>query len=70
MTGREALKRGDKVTIYQDPITELRPEGTARLIRKLGHDDGGSFTLERWIVRFEGDGYDFERSIRVGGAVT
>ena len=53
------------VAIYEDPITEKRPEGKARLVRRLNADHEGGMTLERWLVRFEGDAQDFERWVRV-----
>lgn len=48
-----ALKQGDKVMVYQDPITQQNPEGEAVLLQKEIDDlaDG----LEYWQVSFEGD---------------
>lgn len=51
------------VTIYQDPITKLKPEGKACLLHKIADlpDD-----LERWQVCFEGDdGAVYERTIKI-----
>lgn len=45
------MKKGQVVTIYEDPITQTKVEGQARLLRKecdLG--DG----LEYWAVKFLG----------------
>ena len=58
------MKVGEIVMIYEDPITRQKPEGKAVLLRKIA-DMGDS--LERWAVRFEGDGADsiYERNIRV-----
>lgn len=47
-----ALKKGDRVVIYDDPITKKRPEGTAHLVLQRSDDR----ELQRWVVRFEGDG--------------
>lgn len=58
------MKRGDVVTIYNDPITRKKVEGEARLVRQLSNtmsDDN----LERWEVHFTGDspGHYVERVI-------
>ena len=49
------MKRGDRVTVWEDCVTRQCAEGTAVLIRKstLRPRAGG----EHWIVRFE-DGND------------
>ena len=56
------LKVHQQVMIYQDPITELKPEGKATLlhrIQKLSDD------LERWKVCFAGDdGEVYERTVK------
>jgi hypothetical protein len=44
------MKKGDTVTIYQDPLTKKNKEGQARLVRLI--NDGGEF--ECWKVRFLG----------------
>lgn len=56
------LKYGDRVIIYCDPITKLKPEGSAVLKRRIGEADP---ELQRWKVQFEGDGETgtYERSI-------
>jgi len=54
------MKKGDVVTIYDDPITKQKPEGQARLLKKL-HDNPGqeywqvklikyNAVVERWIA--------------------
>ena len=54
---------GDKVMIYEDPVTQKRPEGRGRLIKKLGDQPKGIAILlkrfgnqtdihEYWQVRF------------------
>lgn len=53
------MQKGDVVTIYHDPLTRTRTEGTARLIEKF--DDGGEPAIyegkevQRWHVRFTDD---------------
>ena len=49
------LKHGDKVMVYQDPITERKPEGRAALML-LEDENCGTYDdrlLQRWLVRFE-----------------
>lgn len=56
------LQVGDRVPVFQDPITEEKLEGMAVLRRKLGHDVG---VFERWEVEFDADpGVTYERSVR------
>ena len=45
-------KKSQTVLIYEDPITQTKPEGQAVLLRKLSEDE----YFERWIVRFESAG--------------
>lgn len=57
-------KTHDEVMIYEDPITETKPEGKATLLRKMGEctTEGG---LESWRVCFAGDdGGVYERLIK------
>ena len=59
------MKKGDVVSIYQDPITQTKLEGKATLIKRHKH---GLFServlgLERWLVRFE-DGDEVWRDIK------
>lgn len=58
------LEAGDKVNIYEDPITEQRREGQARLVECMDRDAHGDGRMERWIVDF-GDGQEVARAIRV-----
>lgn len=48
------MKKGDVVTIFEDPITETKPEGKATLIRLLDRDMGiwEGRQFKRWAVRF------------------
>ena len=59
------MKRGDKITIYQDPITEQDFEGIAFLITPLSFNEGcfDGRKLERWLVKFASDLYVCERTI-------
>jgi hypothetical protein len=50
-TNNKTLMRGDKVVIYQDPITQLKPEDEATLSSWLKTDGN----LEQWNVRFKGE---------------
>ena len=55
----------DTVMIYQDPLTELKPEGKATLLHKIEDLDNG---LELWKVCFADDeiyaGEVYERLIK------
>lgn len=54
-------KAGDIVTIYEDPLTEQKPEGKAKLVQKVNEDELG---LERWLVEFVEDGSQLYRWIK------
>lgn len=69
------MKKNDRVVmIYEDPVTQARPEGKAVLLSRVPGDfeavDGRS--IERWNVCFEGDdGGVYERFILPsGGEIT
>ncbi len=47
-----ALKKGQRLIIYTDPITQQKPEGYAVLRKFCGADDDG---MENWEVHFLGD---------------
>ena len=53
------IKPGTVVTIYQDPTTQSKPEGRARLYKLLidGYDQ------QLWRVRFDEDNQYVERWI-------
>lgn len=57
------MKRGDIVIIYQDPITELKPEGRVKLVEFIKANNG----LELWRVRFLSDNFTANRFIKTGG---
>ena len=46
----EKYTRGAITTIYKDPLTKLKPEGEAKLVKRLRADVGDG--LEMWEVRF------------------
>lgn len=57
------MNKGDKVMIYEDPITEKKEEGWATLVKPVNRDFGGG--LERWDVRFDNEPEQtFERTIK------
>lgn len=58
------MKKGDIVTIYQDPISCTTIEGKAKLIRQLSYELNG---CEHWIVNFISDkkGFDFARWVNL-----
>ena len=61
------LQVGERVTVYEDPVTENKPEGVATLLKRAGDELG---VWERWVVRFDADGPDVERSVRPRNRVT
>lgn len=59
------MKANDLVMIYEDPITQLRPEGIATLNRKLESDQGDG--MSRWEVTFKDEPFrHYERAIFSG----
>jgi len=63
------MKKGDIVMVYQDSVTEQKPEGKAELLKLLSLDgqlDENSI-LETWKVKFIDDGMVTTRSIKVIG---
>ena len=47
------MKQGDIMVIYDDPITKQKPEGKAKLLKKIKSD----FNQEYWKVEFLSDGF-------------
>lgn len=45
------MKAGDTVMIYEDPMTQKKPEGKAVLVGKIAETQ----VMERWNVKFESD---------------
>lgn len=60
------LKRGLRVDIYQDPITELRLEGPARLMSFVCENPASN--TENWMVQFDGEIELFQRKIKIHNA--
>ncbi len=54
------MTKGDKVMIYEDPITEAREEAKVLLLRRVSEEHNG---VERWQVMFH-DGFTTVRSIK------
>ena len=56
------MEVGDKVTIYQDPITKQKEEGKATLVKFLSKDD--DFGTEDWEVGFDNEVETYTRTIK------
>jgi hypothetical protein len=60
------MKKGDKVMVYQDPVTCEKPEGEATVTRVLGEtlwlDGKGRKTFD-CMVRFKGDRCTYQRRV-------
>lgn len=52
----KGLRRGATGVVFEDPYTGQRPEGEARLVRRVGgegeYDAAGPTRAERWEVEF------------------
>ena len=56
------MKKGDRVTIYIDPVTKLRPEGRATLVRRFfSGPEPGPFV--KWWVKFDDSPGEWMRDI-------
>jgi len=55
------MKKGDIVMVYEDPITQEKPEGEAELVQCLV----GYGILEYWEVKFLATGEVTTRNIKV-----
>jgi hypothetical protein len=55
-------KRGNKVTVYEDPFTRTKPEGEATVVKSLGFEtqpfDGKLYRVYWCRVRFLNDDPD------------
>lgn len=66
---RPRLVKGFTAMVFEDPITETKPEGAAKLVRVVDRDCGTfeGRTLQRWAVRFVNSPTDideeYERTI-------
>jgi hypothetical protein len=56
------MKADDKVMVYQDPITQKKPEGEAVLVKRYPSWD--SALCEGWVVDFGDGGGEFVRLIK------
>jgi len=56
------MKIGDIVWIYEDPVVKSKPEGQAKLLRKI--DEGHS--QDYWKVKFLLDGFVTSRWVEKG----
>jgi hypothetical protein len=65
--GASKLKIGEKVTIYEDPVTCKRPEGKATLVRLVKPSQPSDEPkLEHWEVQFDAEiGDTYIRVIKV-----
>jgi hypothetical protein len=63
------LRKGQVVTIYEDPLTLTKPEGKAQLISPI--DQSVPDAMERWLVQFLDDDFHnpVERMIKLKGEV-
>lgn len=63
------MKRGNKVKVFEDPITRKKLEGTATLIRRIGTV---SLESERWRVGFDEHPEDpvVERIVNINDRIT
>ena len=59
------MKQGDKVMVYQDPITQKKPEGVARLVYVEDENEGvyDGRLVQRWFVKFVGERQGYSRTI-------
>jgi len=55
------MKKGDIVMVYENPITQEKPEGEAELVQRLV----GYGILEHWEVKFLATGEVTTRNIKV-----
>ena len=59
------LRRGQRVMVFKDPGTELRPEEEVKLIRLISVDDPRTRPrFQIWWVRFS-DGDETQRAIKI-----
>jgi len=65
------MKKGEVVTIHEDPITEEKPEGEAKLLKKIDEDHHAVRPrCEFWQVKFLDEKYKrlrFIKKIKDGG---
>ena len=61
------MKRGERIRVYTDPLTEQVLEDAALLVRRLPRET--SDDLEWWSVLFIGDDHPVERLVRTGNLI-
>lgn len=57
------MKKGDVVMIYQDPITQKKPEGKAKLLKLEIRDKSGE--MEYWKVLFKNEDETYFRWVKI-----
>lgn len=56
------MQEGDKVQVYQNPVTRQNPEGEAKLVRLYRPDEGDGLSM--WWVEFDDEpGQEYMRTI-------
>lgn len=55
-------KEGDRVEVYEDPVTERKYEASVTLVTRLDADQDYPF-MEHWLVKFD-DNQELARFIR------
>ena len=55
------MRKGDKVRVYQKPLTSEDFEGVAALVEQVRPDDGDGLSI--WLVQFEGEEEYYQRCI-------
>lgn len=67
-TALMTISKGQRVTVYHDPITRTSKEGPAMVCRvgpKLDYTDARGYALYRCDVKFHGDNRAYTRDISV-----
>lgn len=64
--GGEAMRKGDVVKIYEQPLTETKYEGKAKLISFIKQlNSAVNYGVELWRVKFIEDGQVVSRAIKI-----
>jgi len=56
------MKRGDIIQVYEQPLTQTKPEGEAKLVSFIQKLNTG---VELWRVKFIEDGQIVSRAIKI-----
>lgn len=59
----DKIQVGDRITIYQKPVTQEDKEGRATLIRPLGKPSQDN--LQLWEVQFVGEDEIYQRLVSI-----